>query len=109
MNKIKSGEITMQLRHRIISMVIVPFAALALTACSDDKSTTVQDGIVTAGPISNYDLAESIIPFPNDLLFQGSVTGTLNIPVDDPADLSDPKVAMNGVDGFSTNAPMSTG
>jgi len=91
-------------------------AGLLLSACEGDKSTTLQDSLTldnTVDTISDYDLGESIIPFPNDFLFAPDAAnpkdGTLNIPVDDPADLSDPAVAMNGVDGFSTVAPMSTG
>ena len=99
----------MHVYKRIITFAIMPLAALALSACDTDKSTAVQDSIVTAGPVSDYDLTQSIIPFPNDLLFQGSADGTINIPVADETDLSDPQVAINGVDGFSTVAPMSTG
>lgn len=99
----------MHVYKRIITFAIVPLATLVLAACDTDKPTTVQDSIVTAGPVSEYDLTQSIIPFPNDLLFQGSADGTINIPVADETDLSDPQVAINGVDGFSTVAPMSTG
>ena len=38
----------------------------------------------------------------------GSTDGTLNIPVADPTDYSDPKVALNALDGFSPIAPWST-
>ncbi len=98
-------------------MVFVVLAGLLLSACEGDKSTTLQDSLTlnnTVDTISNYDLGESIIPFPNDFLFAANEAvpvsdGTLNIPVEDLNDLSDPKVAMNGGDGFSTVAPMSTG
>lgn len=109
MNKNEIGDYTMFFHHRIISLVLVTLTALVLSACDTDKPTTVQDSIVTAGPISNYDLSNSVLPFPNDLLFQGTLDGTINIPVADENDLSDPQVAINGVDGFSTVAPMSTG
>ena len=99
----------MHVYKRIITFAIVPLAILALSACDTDKPTTVQDSINTTAPsTSDYDLSQSIIPFPNDLLFQDSEDGTINIPVDE-SDLSDPQVAINGVDGFSTVAPMSTG
>ena len=45
---------------------------------------------------------------PNNLLLLGTTDLTLNIPVADPTDVSDPKVAMNALDGFSTTAPWST-
>jgi len=80
-----------------------------LAACESDPSSKLQDSIVESTAISNFDPANGVIPFPNDLLFKGMVDGTLNIPVADETDLSDPKVAMNGLDGFSTVAPITTG
>ncbi|MCF6323965.1 MAG: Ig-like domain-containing protein [Gammaproteobacteria bacterium] len=52
--------------------------------------------------------ADSIIPFPSNLLFSGSADATLNIPVADENDFSNPSVALNTLDGFSTIAPIST-
>ena len=46
------------------------------------------------------------IPFPNQLLFFGTTDGTVNIPVADPSDISDPVNAINEQDGFSTMAPI---
>lgn len=48
------------------------------------------------------------MPFPNDLYFNGSEDGTINIPVmhaDNPIEA--PIRAVNAVDGFSTQAPIS--
>ena len=53
-----------------------------------------------------FNPAAGQVPFPTNLFFSGSTDGTLNIPVADPTNLADPKVAMNGLDGFSTVAPM---
>jgi len=53
-----------------------------------------------------FDPAAGQLPFPTNLLFNGSTDGTLNIPVADPTNLADPKVAMNELDGFSTVAPL---
>jgi hypothetical protein len=58
--------------------------------------------------VASFDPAVGVIPFPNNLLLLGSTDLTLNIPVVDPTDFSDPKVAMNALDGFSTTAPWST-
>ena len=55
---------------------------------------------------AQFDPAAGVLPFPNNLLFNGSVDGTLNIPVADPNNLADPQVALNGLDGFSTVAPL---
>lgn len=53
-----------------------------------------------------FDPAAGTFPFPSDLLFAGSTDGTLNIPVADPTDYSDPQVALDALDGFSTVAPI---
>ena len=96
-------------QHRILPLLMAALATMLLSACDTDKPTTLQDTIVPAGAISDYDLTASILPFPNDLLFQGTTDGTINIPVADETDLADPQVAINGLDGFSTQAPISTG
>ncbi|MFT5658711.1 MAG: pimeloyl-ACP methyl ester carboxylesterase [Gammaproteobacteria bacterium] len=77
-----------------------------LAACESDPSTTNQDSIVESTASSNFDPAKSVIPFPNDLLFAGTVDGTINIP---GATLSAPQIAINALDGFSTTAPITTG
>src|SRR6185437_16257 len=59
-------------------------------------------------PVATFDPANGIVPFPNNLLLLGTTDLTLNIPVVDPTDVSDPKVAMNALDGFSTTAPWTT-
>jgi len=59
------------------------------------------DGIITA----QFNPAEGVIPFPNSLLLSGTTDLTLNLPVDDPGDFSDPAAAMSTLDGFSTVAP----
>ena len=57
---------------------------------------------------ASFDPSAGVIPIPNNLLLSGTTDLTLNIPVLDADDLSDPKVAMNSLDGFSTTAPWST-
>lgn len=91
-----------------LEKIIVIAVAVALAGCESEPNTTLQDNI-DSGNISTFDPSNGVLPFPNDLLFQGSTDGTLNIPVDDPLDLADPQVALNGMDGFSTVAPFSTG
>ena len=63
----------------------------------------------TVNPTALFDPTNSVIPFPNNLLFSGSVDGTLNIPVADETNLADPQVALNSLDGFSTVSPFSAG
>jgi pimeloyl-ACP methyl ester carboxylesterase len=55
---------------------------------------------------AQFNPTAGVVPFPSNLLFSGSTDGTLNIPVSDPTNLADPRVAMNGLDGFSTVAPL---
>jgi len=95
---------------RLTKLFLAAAVSFTLAACSD-KDTPLQDSLGgnSVDTISNYDLGNSVLPFPNDFLFAGSVDGTINIPDLDEADLSDPQVALNGLDGFSTVAPMSTG
>lgn len=61
-----------------------------------------------AGLVARFAPGDGVIPFPSDLLFSGSTDGTLNIPVADANDFSDPQVALNLLDGFSTMAPIKT-
>jgi pimeloyl-ACP methyl ester carboxylesterase len=79
-----------------------------IAGCESEPGSSLQNNIDT-GNASTFDPSNSVIPFPNDLLFQGTLDGTLNIPVDNANDLSDPMVALNALDGFSTNAPISAG
>lgn len=69
---------------------------------NDDGST------VTAIVTARFDPANGVVPFPTNLLFQGTTDLTINIPVADPSDSSNPRVAMNALDGFSTVAPWTT-
>ena len=47
------------------------------------------------------------MPFPNDLYFSGSKDGTVNIQgLSDPTNYSNPLVAINTLDGFSSTAPI---
>ena len=74
--------------------------ALGLAAFSSADAATRAEFYAKFNP------AAGDVPFPINLLFSGSTDGTLNIPVADPTNLADPRVAMNGLDGFSTVAPL---
>jgi hypothetical protein len=68
--------------------------------------TTNPDGTPTTDVITaRFDPANGVLPFPINLLLSGSEDLTINIPVADPDDYSDPQVALNALDGFSTVAP----
>ena len=53
--------------------------------------------------------ADGVTPLPSNLLLSGTTDLTLNPPVADPTNFSDPLVALSALDGFSTTAPWSTG
>ncbi|MDH3220971.1 MAG: hypothetical protein OEO19_15675 [Gammaproteobacteria bacterium] len=94
---------------RNLYLVAALCSSLIVSACTSEPSEELQKSIVESTAISNFDPANGVIPFPNDLLFVGSLDKTINIPVADPMDASDPQVALNALDGFSTVAPMTTG
>jgi pimeloyl-ACP methyl ester carboxylesterase len=102
---------------KISRLVIALLSVALISACENEPTENLQDSIVESTPESAgsdnpsalFDPTNSVIPFPNNLLFAGSQDGTLNIPVADASDLSDPQVALNALDGFSTVAPMSVG
>ena len=86
--------------------------SMLLAACGGTDNNIENDLLVdksSAGFIAQFAPGDGIIPFPSNLLLSGSTDGTLNIPVEDENDYSDPSVALNELNGFSTIAPMKTG
>jgi pimeloyl-ACP methyl ester carboxylesterase len=88
---------------------------LALSGCGGDAAKSPDLTPVAATPAeqaqtksySVFDVSGGDIPYPNDILFAGSTDGTLNIPIPEGTSESDPKYALNALDGFSTSAPIS--
>ncbi len=94
---------------RLIFLPALLIPLIVITGCKTSSDDNLQDDLSQTQGASDFDPANSIIPFPNNLLFNGTTDGTLNIPVADANDLANPQVALNGLDGFSTVAPFSTG
>ncbi|MFT6876278.1 MAG: pimeloyl-ACP methyl ester carboxylesterase [Granulosicoccus sp.] len=106
----------MKLHHLL---VVAPLVG-TLAACSSDSNYDFAASeadrvaqVAAASPpqaLFSPDPSAPVLPFPNSLFFTGSVDGTLNIPVAATADqsLSNPQVALNQSDGFSTTAPIVT-
>ncbi len=92
--------------NKTFGLSLLALATFTLGGCGEDRTTTNQDTLNPDGFYARFDPANGVIPFPNNLLFSGSTDGTLNIPVADTADYSDPQVALNALDGFSTVAPI---
>jgi Pla-1/cef family extracellular lipase len=93
----------------ILSFAII--SALGLSGCGSETIEDVKNELpdngtpVTAPARVIFDPANAIISVPNDLLFSGTLDGTLNLPVEDPLNGSDPLVALSALDGWSTVNP----
>jgi len=88
-------------------------ANVCLTACDSETVKDVKSDIATNGPAVVeparivFDPTKGIdgLSVPNDLIFQGTKDGTLEIPVADPTNNADPLVAASALDGWSTAQP----
>jgi pimeloyl-ACP methyl ester carboxylesterase len=89
-------------QHARGARVAAVLAAALAWGCTDgsDAQTTVIRTTAIFSPSTGD------IPLPNDLLFSGSTDGTLAVPLPaNPAEQG-PVLALNALDGWSTNAPM---
>ncbi|MDH5517124.1 MAG: Ig-like domain-containing protein [Gammaproteobacteria bacterium] len=98
-----------------LRLLITAAISATLIACEETPNTTTQDAINESGFFARFSPSDGVIPFPNNLLFQGSVDGTLEIPVPVLDTTTCPnageisvKSALNDLDGFSTTAPISS-
>lgn len=89
-------------------LILVLFTIFfAANAAADDCCTitipTNKDGSVVTGIVTaDFNPSTGVTPLPINLLFLGTTDFTLEPPVDDPNDYSDPFVALGTLDGFST-------
>ena len=103
------------MKKLVLSLAII--SALGLSGCDNEtiedvKKEVAADIAANGQPIVSpariiFDPASGIagMSVPNDLIFSGSQDGTLEIPVEDPTDGSDPFVAASALDGWSTVQP----
>jgi pimeloyl-ACP methyl ester carboxylesterase len=106
-----SGEPTMQtrfVRRLALSSVLLAAACEPALAANPPPLFNSDGSFVTAVITARFDPSNAVVPFPTNLLLQGTTDLTLNIPVANPNNFGDPAVAMNALDGFSTVAPWST-
>ncbi|QYJ87486.1 lipase [Shewanella mesophila] len=92
-------------------------SALGMAGCSEDSVDELVDKTEPLIPQSHmvFDPAKGKVPLPNDLLFSGTLDGTINIPESkDPdapseakGDYTDPTIALGALDGWSTTSPIS--
>lgn len=97
-------------------LLATALSSLVLAACSSSSNSPRavptppalnDDGSpITAVIAARFDPSNGIIPQPNDLLLQGTTDLTLNIPIAPGTAATDPKFALNNLDGWSTVAPM---
>ena len=88
---------------------------VGISGCGDSpKEPTIPEGTTASGGAGSTALTRPIfkpgsgeLPLPNDLLFSGTLNLTLNPPVDDETNFSDPLVAASSLDGWSATAPFS--
>ena len=99
----------------VLSLAIA--STLGLSACDDESVQDVKNEIAENGSsvvipgrvIFDPSLGIDGLSVPNDLIFQGTQDGTLEIPVADPTDGSDPFVAASALDGWATAQPFVLG
>ncbi len=98
------------MRKRIYLLLAPVFAAtLMLAGCGVSSNNPKPTPPPSATFHANFHYASSgyKLPFPTDLYFLGSEDGTVNIQgLPDPNDYSQPLVAVNALDGFSSTAPV---
>jgi hypothetical protein len=93
------------MKKRVLLALISSFFVLTAHAAPVPPAKNKDGSNVSGHVTANFDLRPGQVaaPFPFNPLFLGTGDFTLNIPVDgDPNDFSNPLVAMNALDGFST-------
>jgi hypothetical protein len=95
---------------RIVTFAAVALAAISAAGCFSESASDSGDGS-GGGPITPppptafkplYAPLGGILPYPTDLYFNGSMDGTLNLPL---FSANPTAAAVNTLDGFSTTAP----
>ena len=89
------------INRRVAALLV--FIAAPLAACVSGTSGS-GDPNPNAGFQARFAPLGGIMPFPNDLYFNGSTTGTLNIPGSATVPQNAPLLALNHLDGFGTES-----
>ena len=91
-----------------MNRVLVPLLILGMVACAPKVEVDENELELTAASVAEFDPSNSIVPFPNNLLF--SETGLLAIPAgcnETATTATLREVLLNGLDGYAMmNAPI---
>ena len=91
--------------NRRSAALIVLLAPLA--ACVSGSDSTASSPNSNTAFEARFSPLFGIMPFPNDLYFNGSTTGTLNIPASATITANAPLAALNHLDGYGTQSDIS--
>jgi pimeloyl-ACP methyl ester carboxylesterase len=89
-------------RLAVLAALLAPLAA-----CVSGSDSTTPSPNPNSGFQVRFTPLGGLMPFPNDLFFNGSTTGTLNIPGDPAVTQNAPLLALNHLDGFGTQSDIS--
>lgn len=87
-----------------ISVGLVLLAGCDSDTLSDLNKANEGDSLIPSSKVV-YSPADGELSIPNDLLFNGTQDGTLNLPVEDETDFTDPTLAISALDGWSYQQP----
>ena len=91
--------------NRRYAALIALLAPLAGCVSGDDSTAASPNPNATFE--ARFQPLFGIMPFPNDLYFNGSTTGTLNIPASASIAANAPLAALNHLDGYGTQSDIS--
>ncbi|HEV2109819.1 MAG TPA: hypothetical protein VGT99_00585 [Gammaproteobacteria bacterium] len=91
--------------NRRVAALLVLIAPLA--ACVTGSDSTTPSPNPNAAFTARFTPLAGIMPFPNDLYFNGSTTGTLNIPGSATVAQNGPLLQLNHLDGYGTESDIS--
>ncbi|MBT8075068.1 MAG: hypothetical protein KJN61_01245, partial [Gammaproteobacteria bacterium] len=93
------------MNQRLTLIFLALFLSLfaVVTVNAHHEPATNKDGSIVTGVLTaSFDPIGGILPSPTNFVYTGTTDLTLNIPVADPNNFSDPTVALNAQDGWST-------
>jgi dienelactone hydrolase len=92
-------------KTRLLAPALALLAGVALSGCEASKDGPYADFPTTPeAMVANFNLAGSVVPFPNDLFFFGTTDGTLNLPAQAVPPVVFTAAGLNTLDGWSTTA-----